>query len=156
MGLGANLGEPAEQIRAALEAIGRVPGWTVLRASSLFCGAPLDAPGQADYVNAVVMIETALAPLPLLRALLDLESRFGRMRSYPNAPRTLDLDLLLYGDQTLNLPDLRVPHPRMHRRRFVLEPLVEIAPGAMIPGHGSAASLLAGLASQNLYRLAAT
>jgi 2-amino-4-hydroxy-6-hydroxymethyldihydropteridine diphosphokinase len=155
VGLGANLGDPAGQIRAALETIGRSPEWTVLRTSSLFCGAPVDAPGQADYVNAVVMIETALAPLSLLRALLDLESLFGRERSVQNAARTLDLDLLLYGDQILDLPGLRVPHPRMHRRRFVLEPLVEIAPGAKIPGHGSAASLLAGLASQDLYRLAA-
>ena len=155
VGLGANLGDPAGQIRAALEGLGSATGVRVLRSSSLYASAPVDAPGQPDFVNAVVMIETALAPHPLLRLLLDLEARFGRVRSFPNAPRTLDLDLLLYGEATLDLPDLRVPHPRMHLRRFVLEPLVEISPDATIPGHGSAMRLLAGLAGQNVKTLAA-
>lgn len=156
VGLGANLGNPAGQIRAALEDLGRVPGVRVLRNSSLYVSAPVDAPGQPDFVNAVVMIETALAPHLLLRLLHDLEARLGRVRSFPNAPRTLDLDLLLYGEETLALPELRVPHPRMHLRRFVLEPLVEISPDATIPGHGSAMRLLAGLASQNVKTLAAS
>ncbi len=155
VGLGANLGDPAGQIRAVLEALRREPDMVLLRCSSLYGSAPVDAPGQPDFVNAVAMIETALAPRPLLRSLLELESRFGRVRSFPNAPRTLDLDLLLYGEATLDLPDLRVPHPRMHLRRFVLEPLLEIAPLATIPGYGGAAQLLAGLVGQNLQRLAA-
>ncbi|OGA04733.1 MAG: 2-amino-4-hydroxy-6-hydroxymethyldihydropteridine diphosphokinase [Betaproteobacteria bacterium RIFCSPLOWO2_02_FULL_62_17] len=156
VGLGANLGDPAGQIRAALVGLGGVPGVRVLRSSSLYVSAPLDAPGQPNFINAVVMIETALAPHPLLRLLLDLEARLGRVRSFPNAPRALDLDLLLYGDETLDLPELQVPHPRMHLRRFVLEPLVEISPDATIPGHGSAMRLLAGLASQNVKTLAAS
>ncbi len=155
LGLGANLGDPAGQIRAVLEEMRRAPDMTLLRCSSLYGSAPLDAPGQPDFVNAVALIETALAPLPLLRSLLKLEARFGRVRSFQNAPRTLDLDLLLYGEARLDLPELRLPHPRMHLRRFVLEPLVEIEPLAIIPGQGSAAQLLSDLGGQKVTRLAA-
>ncbi|MSQ52804.1 MAG: 2-amino-4-hydroxy-6-hydroxymethyldihydropteridine diphosphokinase [Betaproteobacteria bacterium] len=154
LGLGANLGDPAGQIRVALQAMRENPGITFLRASSLYASAPMDAPGQAEYVNAVAMIDTVLIPSDLLRWMLDLESRTGRERSFPNAPRTLDLDLLLYDDVILGVPELKIPHPRMHLRRFVLEPLLEIAPEAKIPGHGAAALMLAGLAEQTVRRIA--
>ncbi len=156
LGLGANLGDPAAQLRAVLAALGGTPDTTLLRTSSLYASAPVDAPGQADYVNAVVLLETALAPLDLLGLLRKLETDHGRVRSVRNAPRTLDLDLLLYDNDSLNLPELTIPHPRLHLRRFVLEPLLEVAPGIHIPGHGPAALLLAATLDQAIRRLPAT
>lgn len=153
IGLGANLGDPAAQIRAVLQALRETPGVELRRQSSLYGTAPVDAPGQPDYVNAVAMIGTTLAAHDLLRELQQLELRFGRVRSVRNAARALDLDLLLYDEETLDLPDLRIPHPRMHQRRFVLEPLAEIAPDLSIPGRGAAAQLLAGLPDQAVRRL---
>jgi 2-amino-4-hydroxy-6-hydroxymethyldihydropteridine diphosphokinase len=155
IGLGANLGDPAQQIRSALDALRASPDISNVRASSLYRSAPVDGPGQSEYVNAVAMMDTVLEPVALLRRLLDIEIRFGRQRSVQNAPRTLDLDLLLYDQETIDIPDLRIPHPRMHQRRFVLEPLVEIAPALEIPGHGSAARLLAGVSDQAVQRLEA-
>ena len=153
IGLGANLGQPVTQIRDAFKGLREHPGITMLRESYLYSSSPVDAPGQPDFVNAVAMIDSTLEPLALLRVLHELEAQSGRVRSFQNAPRTLDLDLLLYDDQVLDLPDLRIPHPRMHLRRFVLDPLVEIAPEADIPGHGNAARLLEGLADQAVKRL---
>ena len=155
LGLGANLGDPVAQLQAAIDELEKVPGIEVLRRSSLYGSAPVDAPAQPDHVNAVVLLQTSLAPRALLAAMLQVEADFGRQRAFQNAPRTLDLDLLLYDDETLDLPDLRVPHPRMHLRRFVLEPLLEIEPRASIPGLGNAAPLLAGLGDQQVRRLAA-
>jgi 2-amino-4-hydroxy-6-hydroxymethyldihydropteridine diphosphokinase len=155
IGLGANLGQPVSQIRDAFKGLRAHPGITVLRESSLYSSAPVDAPGQPDFVNAVAMIDSPLEPLALLQALHELEAQSGRVRSFQNAPRTLDLDLLLYDNCVLAFPDLRVPHPRMHLRRFVLDPLVEIAPAAEIPGLGSAARLLDGLGDQAVERLPA-
>jgi 2-amino-4-hydroxy-6-hydroxymethyldihydropteridine diphosphokinase len=156
IGLGANLGDPAEQIRNALDALRACPGISNVSASSLYGSAPVDAPGQSQYVNAAAMIDTTLEPMALLRRLLDIEARFGRQRSVQNAPRTLDLDLLLYDQEIVDVPDLRIPHPRMHQRRFVLEPLTEIAPALEIPGHGSAAHLLARVMDQAVQRLEAS
>lgn len=153
LGLGANLGDPAGQINGALNWLRETPAISSVHGSSLYASAPIDAPGQADYVNAVAMVETALAPHPLLQILQALELHFGRKRSFQNAPRTLDLDLLLYDQISLAMPDLKIPHPRMHHRRFVLEPLIEIAPDVNIPGHGSAAQLLARLSDQAIHRL---
>lgn len=155
VGLGANLGDPAGQIRAVLDAMRHAPEMGLVKSSSLYRSAPVDAPGQPDFINAVALVETTLAPLSLLRALLDFESRFGRLRSFQNAPRTLDLDLLLYGEAVLDLAELQVPHPRMHLRRFVLAPLVEIAPLVVIPGQGGAAQLLSGLLGQDVQQVAA-
>src|SRR4051812_33426409 len=148
IGLGANIGDPGKQIRGALAALGEIPGTRVTRASSLWRSAPVGYAAQPDFVNAVAEILTLQEPKPLLGELLAIEQRFGRERSFANAPRTLDLDLLLHGDRILSEGDLRVPHPRMHERAFVLAPLVEIAPGVEIPGKGSAARLLAGIGSQ--------
>jgi 2-amino-4-hydroxy-6-hydroxymethyldihydropteridine diphosphokinase len=109
---------------------------------------------QPDYVNAVAALETELAPAALLASLFALESRHGRERSVADAPRTLDLDLLLYGDMVVNQPGLTVPHPRMHLRAFVLKPLLEIAPDCEIPGHGKAADCLSRLTGQRVEVLA--
>ena len=153
IGLGANLGEPRAQVRAAIEALSHLPDTRLLACSSLYRSAPQDFAAQPDYVNAVAKIETALAPRALLDALLAIERGFGRERSFAGAPRTLDLDLLLYGEIALDEPHLHLPHPRMHQRAFVLAPLAEIAPATSIPGHGPIAPLLARCASQQLERL---
>jgi len=148
IGLGANIGDPGKQLRGALAALDEIPGTRVTRASSFWRTAPIGYAAQPDFVNAVAEVETAQAPRALLDALLAIEKRFGRERGFANAPRTLDLDLLLYGARVIAEPDLRVPHPRMHERAFVLAPLVEIAPGVEIPGKGNAAALLAAIEDQ--------
>ena len=151
--LGANLGEVRDSLDAAFEAIARLPGTRLSAASSLYRSAPVDARGP-DFLNAVVRVRTRLAPLALLDALQAIEHRLGRERPYRNAPRTLDLDLLLYGDAVSADPRLTIPHPRLARRAFVLLPLAEIDPGLQIPGHGSVGALLPGVADQPIVRLA--
>jgi 2-amino-4-hydroxy-6-hydroxymethyldihydropteridine diphosphokinase len=125
--LGANLGDAASAVREAMDAIGLLPETQLTRRSSLYRTAPVDATGP-DYVNAVVEISTTLTAPVLLQRLQQLERDAGRERPYRNAPRTLDLDLLLYGDARLQSPALTLPHPRMAERAFVLVPLAEIAP----------------------------
>ena len=125
--LGANLGEPARALRDALSALGDVPGIRLVRASSLYRTAPVDS-GGPDYLNAVAEIATTLSAPALLAALQMIEQQAGRERPYRNAPRTLDLDLLRFGDARIHSPRLTVPHPRMGERAFVLVPLAEIAP----------------------------
>jgi len=154
IGLGANVGDPARQIRGALEALGEIPGTRVARSSSLWRSAPVGYAAQPEFVNAVAEIQTIQEPKALLGELLGVERRFGRERSFANAPRTLDLDLLLYGDARLAEPGLRVPHPRMHERAFVLAPLLQIAPKIDIPGIGAAAEQLAACAGQKVERMA--
>ncbi len=128
VGVGANLDHPAAHVRAALEELGRLPKTQLAAASSLYRSSPVGYAQQPDFVNAVAAVDTALAPLELLRELQSIETRHGRVRTFRNAPRTLDLDLLLYGEETIDQPGLTVPHPRMHERAFVLKPLLEIAP----------------------------
>lgn len=125
--LGANLGDAAASLRQALDALGRLPGTRLARQSRLYRSAPHQASGP-DFINAVAELETRLAAPELLAALQRLELAAGRERPYPNAPRTLDLDLLLYGEARIASPRLSVPHPRMQERAFVLLPLAEIAP----------------------------
>ena len=120
--------------------------------SSLWRTAPVDSSGD-DYINAVALIETSLDAHALLKSLQAIETAHGRERPYRNAPRTLDLDLLLYGDETIATLELSVPHPRMHERAFVLAPLCEIAPDALIPGRGPAADFLPCVADQAIARL---
>lgn len=127
LGLGANLGEPRAAVLAAMEAIAALPGVQLTRRSSLYGSAPVDA-GGSDYVNAVVQVQTRLDPHALLQALHGIEQAAGRARPFRNAPRTLDLDVLLYGTQQMQDAVLTVPHPRMWERAFVLRPLAEIAP----------------------------
>lgn len=130
IGLGSNLGDREVNLREALSRLGELPGTRVLRQSSFIETAPVDAPqGSGQFLNGVAMIQTSLDPRGLLQGLLQIERDLGRDRhGQPrNAPRTLDLDLLLYGEQVINEPDLQVPHPRMHERGFVLWPLLQIA-----------------------------
>jgi 2-amino-4-hydroxy-6-hydroxymethyldihydropteridine diphosphokinase len=153
--LGANLADPAAQLRAGIKALPGLPGSRLARASSLYRSAPVGIRGQPDFVNAVAAVETELTPHALLSALFGIEARFGRRRDFPRAPRTLDLDLLLYGAETIDTPELIVPHPRMHLRAFVLVPLLEIAPGCQIPGRGSASAWLPAVRAQRIEKLAA-
>ena len=152
IGLGANLGDREAQVRRAFATLAELPGTSLLAASSLYRSAPVGVGAQPDFINAVAAIQTQLAPRALLEALLAAERRFGRRREFPGAPRTLDLDLLLYGDRVIAEPGLIVPHPRMHERAFVLAPLAEIAPDIAIPGKGSAGTLLRACADQKVVK----
>jgi 2-amino-4-hydroxy-6-hydroxymethyldihydropteridine diphosphokinase len=153
VGIGANLGDARANVLDALDRLARLPGLRLLRASSLYRSAPIDSSGD-DYVNAVAEVDTGLGAHALLRALHAIEQAHGRERPYRNAPRTLDLDLLLYGDEVIaDAPTVIVPHPRMHERAFVLAPLAELAPGLQIPGRGRVAELLPGVADQGIERL---
>ena len=153
VGIGANLGDARANVADALARLAAVPSITLLRASSSYRSAPIDSSGD-DYINAVACIDTELAAPELLAALHAIELAHGRARPYRNAPRTLDLDILLYGDQQIDLPTLHVPHPRMHQRAFVLAPLLDIAPEAEIPGLGPAQQFLAAVADQSISKLA--
>ena len=151
--LGANLGDPKATVLAAFAALANLSESRVARCSSLYRTAPVGILSQPDFVNAVVLLETTLAPETLLDALLDIEARFGRIRRERNGPRTLDLDLLLYDDIELDLPRLTLPHPRLHLRAFVLLPLAEVAPDLAIPRRGSVAAWLPAVANQGIVRL---
>ncbi len=153
IGLGANLDDPAAQVEYALTELDRLPGTRLVARSSLYASAPVGYVDQPDFINAVAQVETGLAPRALLAALLDIEHRHGRERSFRNAPRTLDLDLLLYGDAHFHEDGLTLPHPRMHERGFVLLPLMEIAPDTAIPGRGRAADWLAACDDQQVIAL---
>ena len=147
VGIGANLGDAAASVKQAMTALSTLPQTELAAVSSLYASAPVDAGGD-DYVNAVVRISTHLGADTLLQALQKIEQDFGRERSVRNAPRTLDLDLLLYGQAEIASATLEVPHPRMTARAFVLLPLLELDPLINIPGKGAAASYLAGVADQ--------
>lgn len=151
--LGANLGDPAATVRAAFGALANLPDSRVSRSSSLYRTAPVGLADQPDFINAVAELQTTLAPEALLDALFDIEQRFGRIRADRNGPRTLDLDLLLYDDQLIDLPHLTLPHPRLHLRAFVLQPLAEIAPQLVIPSRGTVAAWLPAVANQGIVKL---
>ena len=151
--LGSNLDQPDAQVRSAIESLAMLPETRLARVSSLYRSAPVGFRDQPDFVNAVVQIETALAPRTLLDALLGVEDRYGRIRSVANGPRTLDLDLLLYAERIVREAGLTIPHPRMHERAFVLVPLAEIAPDALIPGLGRAAQLLTNVDRTSVTRI---
>ncbi|MFP5406268.1 MAG: 2-amino-4-hydroxy-6-hydroxymethyldihydropteridine diphosphokinase [Gammaproteobacteria bacterium] len=149
--------EPAELEEAlldALAALAALPGTQVAAVSSLYRSAPIDAQGP-DYLNAVVALDTLLDARPLLEALLAIEAAAGRERPYRNAPRVLDLDLLLYGDARIDSRTLTVPHPRMTARAFVLAPLAEVAPALQVPGVGRVDRLLRDVGDQRIERLGA-
>jgi 2-amino-4-hydroxy-6-hydroxymethyldihydropteridine diphosphokinase len=147
--LGSNLGDSAAIVREAIRELGELPSTRLVRSSSLYRTDALADTPQPEYINAVAEIASQLAPSTLLAALLEIESRHGRRRTVPNAARSLDLDLLLYGCEVIDLPGLKVPHPRMHQRAFVLAPLVEIAPECRIPGRGPARAALAEIHGQH-------
>jgi 2-amino-4-hydroxy-6-hydroxymethyldihydropteridine diphosphokinase len=156
VGLGSNLDDPIQQVTRALQELGRLPATRCVRRSSLYLTRPLGPPDQADYINAVAQLETALAPERLLDALQELEYRHLRVRRGPRwGPRTLDLDLLLYGRQQLANARLVVPHPELTRRSFVLLPLAEVAPRELeIPGCGSLTDWLAQISDDGVRKLA--
>lgn len=145
VGLGGNLGEVGAAFDAALRALDALPATRLLRASRRYRSPPWGIAEQPPFLNAVAELETGLAPEDLLPALLEIERRAGRDRGSERrwGPRTLDLDLLLYGDAAIDRPGLRIPHPRLHERAFVLLPLAELAPELMVPGRGRVVELLA-------------
>lgn len=143
--LGSNLDDPVRQVEDGFDALARLPHSQLAARSSLFVSKPWGNAHQPDFINAAARLRTTLSADDLLQHLLEIERRHGRRRMFRNAPRTLDLDLLLYGDSLIDIPGLTLPHPRMHERPFVLVPLTEIDPGIHIPGHGPARRLLRGL-----------
>ena len=152
VGLGANLGAPVEALRHALVGMRALPETCIDAVSSLYRTAPLDASGP-DFINAVVALRTRLKPRVLLQHLLDIELVHGRERPYRNAPRTLDLDLLLYGDRALHTEALTLPHPRLHQRQFVLVPLLELDPKLTVEGLGALREVSDALEGQTIERL---
>jgi 2-amino-4-hydroxy-6-hydroxymethyldihydropteridine diphosphokinase len=151
--IGSNLGNPQVTVNEAIDALAALRG-SILRAmSSLYRTAPVGLKQQPDFINAVVTLDTRLSASELLTELFAVEARFGRQRSVRNAPRTLDLDLLLHGDQVSADSQLTLPHPRMHQRAFVLAPLAEIAPGLVVPGHGTVELLLDNCRDQRIHAL---
>lgn len=151
IGLGANLGDAQASLKEAATELSSMPGIVQFELSPLYRSAPIESSGP-DYINAVAACETTLSAHQLLRVLQQLELRHGRLRPYRNAPRTLDLDLLLYGAQEIREPDLVVPHPRMHERAFVLKPLADLAPDLQL-AQGSVAALLNACSDQALARI---
>jgi 2-amino-4-hydroxy-6-hydroxymethyldihydropteridine diphosphokinase len=152
IGIGSNLGDAVDNVQRALARLAAIPDTCLIEQSSLYHTAPVDASGD-DYVNAVAHIETRLAPAELLQALQSIEQEFGRERPYQNAPRTLDLDLLLYGSQILSTESLTVPHPRMTQRAFVLIPLLQLDPLIAIPGQGPAHQFVPAVAEQAIRKI---
>jgi 2-amino-4-hydroxy-6-hydroxymethyldihydropteridine diphosphokinase len=146
VGLGANLGPRETTLLRAVDLLAAEPGIDVLELSSLRETEPHGVTDQPLFLNGAVAVETTLSPRELLDALLRVERELGRVRDGARwGPRTIDLDLLVYADEVVDEPGLRVPHPRLHERRFALEPLAELEPDLVIPGRGSVASLLAEL-----------
>lgn len=152
--LGSNLRDPAAQVLQAFSAIAAIPEIQFRARSSLYLSTPVGYAEQPDFVNAVIRLTTTLPAHRLLAALLDIEQHHGRERTFRNAPRVIDLDILLYSDLVERDQGLTLPHPRMHERAFVLAPLLEIAPHANIPGLGLAAAYLPAAGGQGLQRIA--
>ena len=152
VGLGANLGDARATLDAACAALAGLPLTTFAARSPLYRSAPVDATGP-DYLNTVAALDTGLAPAALLHELQRIENEHGRERPHRNAPRTLDLDLLLHGSACIDEPGLVVPHPRLHERAFVLRPLLDLDPDIVLPRHGAASACLAGVAGQRIERI---
>ena len=157
VGLGSNLDGPAAQITRAFDELAGLPETRLAACSPLYRSAPMGPQDQPDFVNAAVALDTGLAPLDLLEHLLAIEVQHGRRRDGAHwGPRTLDLDLLLYGDLRLDSPGLSLPHPGLHERAFVLYPLADIAPALTVPGHGQLQALLARCGDVRIRRLEAS
>jgi 2-amino-4-hydroxy-6-hydroxymethyldihydropteridine diphosphokinase len=153
VGIGSNLGNSVETVRSAFAELAALPHTRLERQSSLYRSAPVGYAGQPDFVNAVAQLETALPADRLLMELQQIEQRHGRERSFANAPRTLDLDILLFGNLKTRSATLVLPHPRMHERAFVLQPLYEVAPQASIPGLGKVRDFLEETKTQKVERV---
>lgn len=148
VGLGANLGDRSAMLRAALEQLAAEPGVSLVAVSSVRETDPVGPVDQPRFLNAAAALDTELSPRELLDRLLGIERRLGRTREGPRfGPRTIDLDLLLYGEERLDEPGLELPHPRLHERLFALEPLFELDPSLVVPGHGALSEIIAGLQS---------
>lgn len=145
LALGSNLGDSAATLQGAVDALGRTPGVAVTAVSPAYRTAPVGGPAQDDYLNAVVLVRTTLAPEELLQATAAIEQAWHRVREVRWGPRTLDIDLITVGDTVLDTPDLVLPHPRAHERAFVLVPWLAVDPQARLVGRGPVAELLAGL-----------
>jgi 2-amino-4-hydroxy-6-hydroxymethyldihydropteridine diphosphokinase len=152
IGIGSNLGDSLANVEAAIAQLDRLPDTRLTAQSSLFQTGPIDADG-GDYINAAAQIDTGLPAADLLRELQALENASGRQRPYPNAPRELDLDLLLYGQQKINSDALTIPHPRLTQRAFVLIPLLQIDPFLEIPGKGPAHTFVPGVMQQSIRKI---
>ncbi len=157
IGLGSNLDNPVAQVQQAMLEVDEIADSALVKISSFYESAPVvDHDGNRDqpaYINAVAELTTTLSPQELMQALLAIESRHQRVRSEKSAPRTLDLDILIFNEWRIDSPELTTPHPRAHERAFVLHPLIEIAPDVYIPGKGYARDFLAGVAGQAIRRL---
>ena len=154
LGLGSNLQEPVMQLQQALRRLGETTGMKVLRTSSFYRTPPWGDEQQDDFINAVVQIETSLEPIPLLHVLQSIENVMGRQRSGRRwGPRTIDIDLLLYGKQQFQSAELEIPHPRMFERAFVLKPLSELDAELEIDGHGTVGELLQDLDCRGIFQL---
>ena len=153
IGLGSNLDDPADQLQRAFAELGRIPNTALIGYSSLYQSPPMGGLEQPDYINAVARLETSLEPEELLLQLQAIETGHGRIRGERWGARTLDLDLLVYGSNIIDAPDLKVPHPGVHERAFVLYPLHEIAPNLEIPGRGLVTKLLENCSSDGLKKI---
>ena len=153
VGLGSNLADPQAQVSRAMHELAKLPQVRVVQCSSMYRSAPVGYLEQPDFINAVVQLKTTLAPRDMLVVLLQLEQECGRTREFINAPRTLDLDVLLYDDLQHHEHGLTIPHPQMHLRAFVLQPLLEIAPNCVIPGMGTVADAARQCETQQVERL---
>jgi 2-amino-4-hydroxy-6-hydroxymethyldihydropteridine diphosphokinase len=152
IGIGSNLGDAKSNVQRAIEELDRLPLTRLREHSSLFRTAPIDADGD-DYINAVACIETEMPAQTLLEALQALELQYGRERPYVHAPRTLDLDILLYGSEIIDTDTLTVPHPGLAQRAFALIPLLQLDPAVIIPGKGSAHAFLPHVANQIIQKI---
>jgi 2-amino-4-hydroxy-6-hydroxymethyldihydropteridine diphosphokinase len=153
IGLGSNLDDPPEQLKRATEALANLPRTRLTARSPCYRSAPMGPKDQPDYLNGVVALDTELEPLALLAALQSIERKHQRIRERHWGPRTLDLDLLLYGKHVIDLPELRVPHPGIYRRNFVLLPLADITPALIFPDGSSLAQHLENCPSEGIVRL---
>ncbi len=153
IGLGSNLEQPVEQLQRALAELAQLPDTVCNGYSSFYRSPPMGGMEQPDYINAVARLETALAPEKLLEGIQAIEAAHGRIRGEHWGARTLDLDLLLYGSITVDMPDLKIPHPGVHERAFVLYPLYEIAPYLEIPGRGYIIELLKNCPADGLIKI---
>ena len=153
IGLGSNLEQPQRNILQAIHLISEHPQIELIATSSLYQTAPVGYLNQADFINAVIKVNTCLDAMSLLQTLLDIEQRFGRQRPFKDAPRTLDLDLLLYGQLEVATEQLTLPHPRMHQRAFVMVPLKEIAPELMLPKIGNVQQIAESLEIDGIHKI---